>query len=214
MKTDIRECVICGSKASVSELVQPIDVSSWQALSEAARIQNFRPILEFSLKGEEVPDIYYHRTCRSTFTHKKTLKALAANVVQTSEKEPSSSGTEPRNLKRQPSQSRIYEEKCIFCEKTSKYKKGSNTREPLVKSCELRSDDMVRSIAIEKMDTKILSITSRELVAAEACYHKSCYRSYTRQRTKKTECTDDIDPSDAGYATTESSAFDMLYDYI
>ena len=31
-----------------------------------------------------------------------------------------------------------------------------------------------------KNDSRILAIVTRELVAAEACYHKSCYRDYTR----------------------------------
>ena len=31
-----------------------------------------------------------------------------------------------------------------------------------------------------KNDPRILTIFTRELVAAEACYHKSCYRDYTR----------------------------------
>ena len=31
-----------------------------------------------------------------------------------------------------------------------------------------------------KNDPRILAIVTRELVAAEACYHKSCYPSYTR----------------------------------
>ena len=112
--------------------VRLIVVSSWQAQRDAARIQSFTSILEHSLKKEKVPDIYYHWRCRSTFSHKKTLRALSADVAQTSQEEPSSSDTKPSNLKIQPSQLRIYEEKCIFCAKTSKYKNGSNTREPLV----------------------------------------------------------------------------------
>ena len=31
-----------------------------------------------------------------------------------------------------------------------------------------------------KNDPRILAIVTRELVAAETCYHKSCYRDYTR----------------------------------
>ena len=63
---------------------------------------------------------------------------------------------------------------------------------------------MVRSIATEKMDTEILYITPWGLVTAEASYHKSCYRSNTRQSIKKTKHTDGTDPSDAGYVTAES----------
>lgn len=72
----------------------------------------------------------------------------------------------------------------------SKYKKGSKTRELLYKSVEFRSDATVRQIAEQRMDTKIIAITSRELVAAEAHYHKSCYRDYTRTRETR-GCTDE-----------------------
>ena len=41
-------------------------------------------------------------------------------------------------------------------------------------------DQTIRNVATAKQDTKILAIVSRELVAAVACYHKSCYRNYTR----------------------------------
>ena len=69
---------------------------------------------------------------------------------------------------------------CIFCDKASKYKKGSKTREKMICCSELRVDERIRQIATVKHDTKILSITSEELVAKEANYHSSCYKDYTR----------------------------------
>ena len=47
--------------------------------------------------------------------------------------------------------------------------------------CELRADEKVRAVATIKMDNKILAVTTRELAAAEAHYHKTCYRDYTRE---------------------------------
>lgn len=49
---------------------------------------------------------------------------------------------------------------------------------------------------------------TRELVAAEAHYHHSCYHSYTRQKegTNK-ECFDE-------YSSIESEAYEMLFEYI
>ena len=70
--------------------------------------------------------------------------------------------------------------KCMFCDKASKYKKGSKTREKMICCAELRVDERIQQIVTVKHDSKILSITSDELVAKEAKYHSSCYKSYTR----------------------------------
>ena len=77
--------------------------------------------------------------------------------------------------------SRVYESKCIFCQKTSKYQKGKDTRELLTQCVDLRSDETVRKAATEKLDSRILAIVSREMVAAEALYHRSCYQAYTKK---------------------------------
>ena len=45
---------------------------------------------------------------------------------------------------------------------------------------ELRVDERIRQIATVKNDSKILSITSDELVAKEAKCHSWCYKDYTR----------------------------------
>ena len=70
--------------------------------------------------------------------------------------------------------------RCIFCDKASKYKKRSKTRKKMICCAELRVNERVRQISAVKHDSKILSITSDELVAKEAKYHSSCYKDYTR----------------------------------
>ena len=75
--------------------------------------------------------------------------------------------------------STTYERICIFCEKAN-FLKGTRNREPLVQCRDMRADSSIRKMATLKNDSKILSLVSRELIAAEACYHKACYRSYTR----------------------------------
>ena len=69
---------------------------------------------------------------------------------------------------------------CIFCDKTSKYKKGTNTREILRCCTELRVDQRLKKAAIDRHDSKLISLTSDELVAKEARYHPSCYKKYTK----------------------------------
>ena len=76
---------------------------------------------------------------------------------------------------------------CIFCEKSNQYIKNSRTKETLVQANELRADKKVRAVATARMDEKILAITSRELLAAEAHYHRTCYRDYTRAYYSKSK---------------------------
>jgi hypothetical protein len=80
------------------------------------------------------------------------------------------------SIRGSPDLSTTYERQCIFCEKASKYIKSTRNREPLVQCSDMRADISIRRIAMENNDSKILAIVSRELVAAEACYHRTCYK--------------------------------------
>ena len=70
--------------------------------------------------------------------------------------------------------------KRTFCDKASKYKKGSKTREKMICCEELHVEERIRQIATVKHDSKIVSINSDELVTKEAKYHSSCYKDYAR----------------------------------
>ena len=82
--TQLIACIICSSKAPRSELVNPRDQSSWITLRRAAEIHDFQPILQLPTADECIPDVFYHRECRSAFTHKKTLNSLEVPTVQRS----------------------------------------------------------------------------------------------------------------------------------
>ncbi|XP_035662311.1 uncharacterized protein LOC118406391 [Branchiostoma floridae] len=122
---------------------------------------------------------------------------------------------EPRakRIARQPSttQSRVFQRKCVFCEK-SKYIRGTNTREALIQCVDLRADNAIRNAALRKNDSKILAIASRELVAAEACYHKTCYRDYTRNVLSNISNVGKEEEQD--YSKAESRAYELLFHYI
>ena len=68
---------------------------------------------------------------------------------------------------------------CIFCNK-DKYLKGTRTREKLSDCSMITADDKVCAVALERNDTAVIAITSNELIAKEARYHATCYRSYTK----------------------------------
>lgn len=46
----------------------------------------------------------------------------------------------------------------------------------MVKCTELRADARIRNAATKKLDTRILAIVSKNIVAAEAQYHRYCYK--------------------------------------
>lgn len=107
----------------------------------------------------------------------------------------------------------MYEKRCIFCEKKEKYVKGSKSRESLVQAQQLRVDESVRRVAEIQEDKRILALLSRELVAAEAHWHRSCYRNYTRKNSKSVNATDSEESCDS-YTEAELNAFSRLCDYI
>ena len=82
-----------------------------------------------------------------------------------------------------------------------------------MQSLELRSDAKVRQAAIEKFDNKILAITSKNIVAAEAHYHKTCYRNYTRDE-KPRVVTATVTNEDLAYQEAEYDSFLMLFKHI
>ena len=58
--------------------------------------------------------------------------------------------------------------------------KGTRTGERLSDCTTISADERVRKVAFEQNDTAFIAIASDELIAKEAHYHATCYRSYTR----------------------------------
>ena len=72
----------------------------------------------------------------------------------------------------------------------------------------------MRKCAILNRDEKILAITSRDIVAAEAHYHCSCYKIYTKVKTKEREHECEKTDRDERYQIVEKEAYANLFDYI
>ena len=76
----------------------------------------------------------------------------------------------------------------------------------------MRADETIRKAAVGKNDHRMLAVVSRELVAAKACYHKSCYRNYTRNipvsgdKKEASEYTE--------YSRAELQGYEKLFNYI
>ena len=156
----------------------PNSVESWKTLRQAAEIRRHEEILAIAVNSpDEIPEVYYHRKCRSIFTMKKDLHRIHANEKTESRKDTESAeggeGERRASIRGTPSTSRVYEKVCIFCKNKDKYKKGSRTRESLTQARQLRTGSSVRNAAELKMDSRVLAsaLLSRELIAAEAHYH-------------------------------------------
>ncbi|MES9883965.1 MAG: hypothetical protein ABW185_24210, partial [Sedimenticola sp.] len=73
---------------------------------------------------------------------------------------------------------------------------------------DLRADKTLRELAIQRLDERIISVTSRDIVAAEAHFHRSCYRAYTRPQPEVH--TQNVDP----YKDVENAALNSLFAHI
>ena len=84
-----------------------------------------------------------------------------------------------------------------------------------LKDVDLRADSTIRRAAVGKNDLRILAIVTRELVAAEACYHKSCYRDYTRNVEGAVSSGDKKEENACPeYTSAESQSYENLFTYI
>ena len=80
----------------------------------------------------------------------------------------------------------------------------TRNRETLVQCRDLRAYHSIRKSAMLKKDSRILAIASREIIAAEACYHRTCFKGYTRAEASSTGASDGCGESlEDGYANLE-----------
>ena len=113
-------CIIHCTDES-GELSALHDIQSWKSLLKAAEIRQCKPILDLveSLKDEEIPDICYHRKCRSIFTMKKDLERISKDEG-TSCNSKSSTSQDRRSSRGPSAKGTTYERICIFCNKVGK----------------------------------------------------------------------------------------------
>ena len=72
----------------------------------------------------------------------------------------------------------------------------------------------VREVAISRNDVRLLALTARDIVAAEADhYHPSCYRDYARPE-KLGKIQSGLTEEDTKYQTCENSSIISLFEYI
>lgn len=161
-----------------------------------------------------MPDgVFYHRKCRSMFTLKRELNSIVAKAKQNEKASLVEESHEKEEHLFEVIQVRLecMKKSAFSVARKDKYKKG--IKEGLSQARELRVNDSVRKAAISKQDSRILAILSRDLVAAEGHYHRTCHRHYTNlKESDKGEESEEDDDSD--YVKAESRALSRMFGYI
>ena len=169
--------------------------STWEVLLNTAKIRNHEQILKQAeeLKEDEIPVLQYHRGCYQQFTHKSSLYVLTKKHEKTKEKfetimqnisiyETNERSLKPKRTSSSSSSSTLLpQDKCIFCDKTKKYKskKAENLR-----TCDLKQvKEKIEQCAKDKADHHIIALSStHDLIAAKAKYHPLCYANFPRPK--------------------------------
>lgn len=208
----VDECIILLDSVTDSDVIKPRNISSFKSLLEGALIRNYHPLLDFSTNfTDTAPDISYHKRCRVLFMRVGELNKLE-NTVQDQDSQNESAGeTEiyvdrattrsKRSHLEKGTSSRLFKVVCIFCNKDkweTKYNSRSRSREMQTKVMTLEADDRIRKAAALHNDSTIMALACRDLVAAEAHYHKSCYKNFIKilyktdaTTNKNTDSSDD-----------------------
>lgn len=225
---EAKTCIIHNPNVNEEKLTSLRDMNSWKTLLEAAEVRQCSAIIDISktLKENGIPNISYHRTCRSLFVMPKDLEKIRRKSTNTCTNDTDETRMMPPAKRRCVSEtkSRVYSKDiCIFnatCGNV-RYMPQTRTREKLVRAQQLRCDRKLRNVAKTKNDDAILQVTSREIVAADAYYHGSCYRNYTRGYNEEgklievTECSSHGDDAEASqYKTVCDESLSELFSYI
>jgi len=143
-----------------SNLKTPRDLHSWQTLLEAAHIRKCSEVLELAAdtSPDVVPNIYYHSHCRKIFTMKGLLDGILASRRQSedglSTQHPNCSLAATKGKQQRSTNSiGLLGNNCVFCDKSCKYAKRSNTRETLIQCTDLRADAKIREYAEKTCNT-------------------------------------------------------------
>ena len=146
---------------------------------------NLIPLLDLAKNVQEgkISHVSYHKKCRSLFTRKRALESISQTTA-TAFRLQNLISEEQGARREERSTTRTHPKICNFCQKTTAYKKGARTRDPLTQCVDLRADASIRKAAIAGRDGRIIGLASRDLVAAEAWYHSQCYRDYTQTDTR------------------------------
>ena len=217
-------CIVHNIKCGESDIV-PLSETQMNTIRHAANKRQSQVNVNIrlddlcaSLPVEFDPELHgQHRWCYKAFTNVSRLKATSAlNVVATE----SAGESERRSSGRQQcgGQQRLFpQDKCLFCDKSTKYLPSSKVKDKLVTCQTDCADDSIKEAASKKSDFEMIGrIAAMNLAAREARYHESCRRSYLR-RDDRPHHAASIDEETAGMTAVRlahEDTFALLCSYI
>ena len=168
---------------------------------------------EYKMLNQEIhigDDLGYHRNCYQNFT--KNRRRLSDTTI---ESPTPSSSTKTRSSSAGTRDKVLFTPDCIFCNKTGKkysYKKGVKTVENTrVFERGGGGGATVQTIAIDKNDENLLArIRDVDLFAAEAHYHPSCRKAYTRPAGLGRSMNIDVRNNQLDLEKTHQKAFESI----
>ena len=187
---------------------------TWDTLKRAAIIRK-HDISNIEVDNElQFPHIYYHRKCYQYSTMKSSLikidsehtrqsELLNARLTKIDSFETVEEGYRPKRKEwKNSNNSALLPKRCLFCKK-NKYK--DRHLERLIQCVEDRAVESIKRAATLANDFHMISLSSKDLIAAEAFYHGSCYKSYVKG--KQTKANVIPNEEDVRYKNAELSAF-------
>ena len=213
-------CIIHYTDEDIDSLVSPKDLESWNILLGTDKIRKHALILDIAKElpeGKIPPTEQYHRKCRSIFTMKRILDLLYPK------KEIFLLKLQNRvlllimeDISRWAKHIQAVQCTVFPFPKLCKYLKGKNNKGSPHTVHELHADARVREVVTKKFDQRMLAITSRELVAAEGHYQRSCYRLYTKDNFYQIWCVCKYGTSHRGELLSDNrnTFFKELLSYI
>ena len=153
---------------------------TYKTLQKAAEIRHHRLS---SLDGNVIPKLFYHRECYQRFTLKRDFEKIVLKETEHEEFDKSllneiqfETNEAGRLTKKtnENSSGTILKKGCIFC-KRNLYKNKKLVK--LTQCLELRAVQAIYNAAYAVNDFEILGLlNSNDIIAAEAHYHKDCYK--------------------------------------
>ena len=118
-----------------------------------------------------------HKSSLNVLTkkHEKTKEKFQVIIQNISTYETDERSLKPkRKFSSSSSNTLLPQDKCIYCDKTKKYK-SNKVENP--RTCNLNQvKEKIEQCAKDKADHRIIAlISTHDLIAAEAKYHSSCY---------------------------------------
>lgn len=205
---DFEKCLICQEdSAEALRQAKPTSLATFISAAEA-RDDSVKIRLGQEIQDLEFKDIFWHAKCYANYTSKtnimrvkkRKLTASASPSAVCESSTPTVSGESSKQTRGSRSQTPMTDwDKCLFCKRDT-YKKDSK----LIDVASKDGCDTIFSAAEAKGDAALLFTlrgVSKDLVAAEGKYHKTCRDSYVSKSNIKHK-TFKVDAQKDSYANT------------